>query len=231
MKSSFVPYGSYSEIINLLGQWKILDMKSLNNLCDFEVNYPNLLHKVRKLESEGLVKAVLIGRKNKHIYLSQKGLEFTSFDFSSELSPETVNHDIITATVLRELLRRDNFLEGRLFHQMRGSEIYPDAEVLGTKNGSHYKLAIEVELTQKSQQRVKEKFRKYEKAQTFNFALFITNKESLLQTYSRYLEEMVIDVRKAIILLWDPELKMSKVNLDKAQCYYMGKEYSFNAIF
>lgn len=53
MAVDFVPYGIYEDIINILGQWKVVDMKALKEMCNYDVGYFNLLKKVRTLESHG----------------------------------------------------------------------------------------------------------------------------------------------------------------------------------
>lgn len=231
MTTIFAPYGEYEEIIDLLGEWKILDMKSLAEMISYELSYRKLMKRVRKLENVGLIKSVLVGRKNKHIYLTEKGIQFTPYDFTSEIKPEQLTHDLLVSRVLMTLLERPNFMAGKMFHQIEGNDIYPDAEVVGTRNRNSYKLAIEVEITQKSQDRVKQKYVKYGKADFFDFAIFITNRERLYQTYKLFLESMTPKIQRRIVIAYDKKLKVTKANLDKTKCFYLGNEVNFGDIF
>lgn len=231
MAVDFVPHGVYEDIINILGKWKVMDMKSLNEFCSYDLKYFNLLKKVRTLETHGLVKCVLLGRKNKHIYLTSKGLKYTGYDFTYEICDENLTHDLIVGRVLKELIKTPHFIDGKMFHEIPVENIYPDAEVTGLKNKQSYKLAIEVELTQKTEARVKEKYRKYGRENVFNYALFITNKEPLFRTYKRYLEEMNSDAQEAIILLLDRKLSVTKFQFEDSRCFYLGKETNFKTLF
>ncbi|OFZ15335.1 MAG: hypothetical protein A2X86_17625 [Bdellovibrionales bacterium GWA2_49_15] len=231
MQTEFVPEGPYEDIINLLGQWKVLDMKSLSELNNFRLGYHNLLKKVRKLEQEGMIKGVSLGGKNKHIFLTQKGFTLTNYDQSYPIADENVAHDLIVGTVLRTFCKFSGFYNGKMFHQISADEIFPDAAITGTRDNENYQLAIEVELTQKSQDRIKEKFRRYAKGNSFHYVLFITNKETLFKTYCRFLGEMNAEVQKAVILLLDKELSMSKFNHKESRCLYMGEEKNFRDLF
>lgn len=231
MQTEFVPHGVYEDIINLLGQWKVLDIKSLSRLCNYDVQYYNLLHKVRKLEKHGLIKGVLTGRKNKHIYLTSEGLRLTPYDRTYEICDESLTHDLVVGNVLRTLLLMSNFTDGKMFHQIDEQSLFPDAEIVGSQNKESYHLALEVELTQKEQLRVKEKFRKYGNSKVFNYALFITNKEPLFKAYRRYLMEMMPEIQEAVILLLDEKLTVSRFDCENSRLFYLGKEIGFSDIF
>ncbi len=231
MKASFIPQGVYEDIINIVGQWKVVDMKSLSEMCNYDVGYHNLLKKVRKLETQGLIKGVLLGRKNKHIYLTDKGLKYTGHDYTYEICDENLTHDLIVSRVLKELLKNDSFMNGRMFHQISGDQLLPDAEVSVGKGRDIFRLALEVELTQKSQNRVKEKYRRYATGSVFTYGVFITNKVTLFNTYRRFLEEMKQDIQEAIVLILDKQMTATKFNYEKSECFYLGRTLSFECLF
>lgn len=231
MRRNFIPQGVYEDIINIVGQWKVVDMKSLREMCSYDVGYHNLLKKVRTLETHGLIKGVLLGRKNKHIYLTDKGLKCTGFDYTYEICDENITHDLVVGKVLKELLENESFVDGRMFHQISGEDLLPDAEVSGVKSQENYKLAIEVELTQKSQKRIKEKYRRYARGSVFDYGVFITNKVSLFKTYKRFLMEMDKDVQGAIVLILDSKMTATKFNCENSECFYLGKTIGFDQLF
>ncbi len=231
MAVDFVPQGVYEDIINLLGQWKVMDMKSLKEMCSYDVQYYNLLHKVRKLENHGLVKGILLGKKNKHIFLTNKGLQYTPYDKTYEICDENITHDVIVGKVLKELLRLESFFNGKMFHQIISDKILPDAEIEGQKDGECYRLALEIELTQKSQDRVKGKYRQYARGNVFNYGLFITNKMTLFKAYKKYLEEMKSEIQESIILLYDRKLTEINFDYQSSECFYMGQMTSFKELF
>ncbi len=231
MSLAFIPHGVYEDIINIVGQWKVIDMKGLSEMCNYEIGYHNLLKKVRTLESHGLIKGVLLGRKNKHIYLTNKGLKYTGYDYTYEICDENLTHDLIVSRVLKTLLAHRSFVDGRMFHQIVVDKIFPDAEVSAHKNGELYKLALEIELTQKEQNRVKEKYRRYASGRVFTYGVFITNKATLFKTYCRYLQEMNEDIQEAIILILEKQMTATSFNYEKSECFYLGKEVRFSQLF
>ncbi|GEM_PF-1306982 len=231
MAMDFVPYGAYEDIINILGKWKVMDIKSLSDLNNYDLKYLNLCKKVRKLEAHGLIKSVLLGKKSKHVFLTNKGLTYTPYDHTYEISDENITHDIIVGKVLKELIAMPQFIDGRMFHEIAVEHLLPDAQVVGVKNKETYKLAVEVELTQKSQSRVKEKYRRFGRDNNFNYAFFITNKETLFKAYKRYLLEMNSATQEAIILMLNKSLSVSNLEIEKGQCFYNGIETSFDGLF
>jgi hypothetical protein len=231
MSFAFIPHGVYEDIINIVGQWKVVDMKSLSEMCNYDIGYHNLLKKVRILETHGLIKGVLLGRKNKHIYLTNKGLKYTGHDYTYEICDENLTHDLIVSRVLKTLLTHKSFVDGRMFHQIAVDKIFPDAEASACKNGELYKLALEIELTQKEQSRVKEKYRRYTSGSIFTYGAFITNKRTLFKTYCRYLQEMKEDIQEAIILILDERMTATKFNYEKSECFYLGKSVDFSQLF
>ena len=139
MKIHFVPQGIYEDIINILGQWKILNIKDLMKMCGYDVKYYNFLYKIRKLEVHGFIKSILLGKNIKYISLAKKGLEFTRYDYTYDICDTNITHDIIVGTVLRKLLKFDFFHNGKMFHQIAFDKVLPDAEIHGGKKGNFMK--------------------------------------------------------------------------------------------
>jgi hypothetical protein len=231
LETNFVPTDIYEEIVNALGKWKVLDVKNLKEMIDPSLSYFNFLKKIRILEKNGILKSVLIGRKNKHVYLSAKGLKFTPLDCSSEIAPENLTHDLIVSRVLKELLKHPSFDEGRMFHHIDNKKILPDAELVGIKNGESYRLGIEVELTQKTYERVTKKFKNYRDDINYDYSFFVTNKESLFKTYCKLASQMDEDVQRSNIIVLDKSLSRHKFNYQSSDYYYLNKLISFNDLF
>ena len=230
-QGQFVPYGPYIDIINAVGKWKVVDLKSLSELCSYKLNYSNLRKKVRKLEDFGLVKSVNLGRKRKHLFLTNSGIKFTQYDQTYELCDESLSHDVIVGNVLRSFLGFPNFVNGRMFHEIPDNDLAPDALVTGIKTKREYELAIEVELTQKSSTRVKSKYSRYLRSKSFDYCIFITNKEGLFRTYKRFLGEMNTDVQSKIILMYAPDLSPNEFSFYASECHFKGQTKKFEEIF
>jgi hypothetical protein len=227
----FVPYGAYVDIINTIGKWKVIDLKSLTTFCNFGISYRNLAIKVMTLEKEGFVKSVNLKRKRKHLFLSDKGIRLTGHDNTYEITDASLGHDILVGTALRSLLKSESFYNGRMFHEIDESEIYPDAVVSGTKGKRNYELAIEIELTQKSDPRVKSKYSRYSRSKAFDYCIFITNKEALFKAYKRFLGEMTKDVQTKVILMLANKLRPDRFEYLGEKCFFKGEHKKFEEIF
>lgn len=230
-QNQFVPYGAYIDIINTIGKWKIIDLKTLTSFCNFDVSYKNLAVKVKTLEREGFVRSVNLKRKRKHLFLSDKGIKLTGHDNTYEITDESLGHDLLVGTTLRSLLENVSFFDGRMFHETGDSDINPDAVISGSRNNRSYELAIEMELTQKSSSRVKSKYSRYSRSKSFDYCLFITNKVGLHKAYKRYLGEMTKTVQAKIILMHTEKLRPDQFIYLGEQCHFKGEDKSFEDIF
>jgi hypothetical protein len=230
-QNQFVPYGPYIDIINAVGKWKIVDLKSLLELCNYKFKYSNLRKKVKTLENNGMVKCVNLGRKRKHVYLSNTGIKFTNYDKTYELTDECMNHDVIVGTALRAFLKYPSFYNGKMFHQIDENDINPDAVLSGKKGGKEYQLAIEIELTQKSSSRVKSKYSRYSRSKNFDYCIFITNKEGLIRAYKSYLNVMNKEVQSKVILMYAPDIQPSKFEYLDSECFFKNEVKTFKEVF
>jgi len=229
--TNFIPRGAYEDIINVLGHWKIMDMKSLKKMTNYDTEYPNLLRQVRRLEKNNLVKSVSDGSKRKYVYLSDRGLKFTRFNMSSEISTDNMTHDLITGTVLRALIESKYFFNGVMYHQLENDKVFPDAGASFAISNRTFRVGIEVELTQKESNRVKNKYALYSKDSCFDYSLFIINKLPLYKTYCRLLSSMNEETQISNILLYDKELNTYKFSPTESEYFYKGETMKFDEIF
>ncbi|HLE12841.1 MAG: hypothetical protein A2504_00400 [Bdellovibrionales bacterium RIFOXYD12_FULL_39_22] len=227
----FIPAWPYTELMNIIGQWKIIDVASLKELCSYKMKKHNFLLKIRNLEKAGLISGVRDGRKQKHVYLTSKGVGLSEFNKSDQLCDENITHDIIASNVLRKLLAFANFFNGRMCYAGTEDKVLPDAEIEAIRQNKKYTLAIEVELTQKASSRIKEKFGYYALSKRYDFCLFITNKPQLCKAYLSYLREMDASVVKRIVFMVDRTMTVSEFNFFEADCFYMGNQKKFIEIF
>ena len=231
MQTHFYPFGDYADILEHIAQWKVLDIQTLKTLCNFKTGYHNLLFKLRKLEKEGLVASNIHGSRNKYVYLTEKGVR-TSGHFKSCLtSIENLNHDIITARALKEFLKLDYFFDGMIDHEILGLEVNPDAVVNIIKYGEKDKLALEIELNQKTKHRVQLKYMKYAQSHKIDYSLFITNKVSLYKSYTKFLLEMKDHIQDTNIIMLDQQLSRTTINLKDSKVFYIDEELSFGELF
>lgn len=223
MNKFFVPIGDYQEIIDTLGQWKILSSKDILEKNNFNYNHANILKKLRKLEKHNFLKSFFINGKGKWFYLSSQGLGLTE-QGGHEITSDIICHDIITSQVLKLFLKDEKFCYGRMFHKIPTIKIYPDADVLYKNKNQKKQIALEIELTQKSEDRVKRKFALYALESPYSFVIFITNKKSIFNAYNSFLSDMVKKVREKVLFILSPDLRITNFNFDKTNVFFNEKE-------
>ncbi len=220
-KNYFIPYGDYCKILNILEEWKILDIRRLSELCG-EISLPNLREKVRILERRKLVRSFCQKGGRKYISLKSYSLDNSWYD---KKHPEKVlQHDLITGQVLREFLRWGRCLESKIGGDAEDEQrIYPDAQIVIEWGGKKIRAALEIEITRKSSWRVQRKFGSYGREENFDMAIFITSQEGIFKSYKNYLMGMIEEIQQKIVIVFDPELSIKSFDLKNSHCFFCGK--------
>jgi len=230
MERILLPMGSYENILYQLGKWKIVNLKDLCKMMTNQVGYKGLSKRVKKLEEQGFVSSIITHDNSKYLYLTNKGVTMASGGVSYDKLEEILNHDLKCSLVLRELLKYKNFIDGQMLDD-RSDGISPDAKIIATKNNSEYVLALELEINQKSKDRIKEKFKKYSSNNTYPYVLYVFQKPEVMYAYTQILEGMSEEIQKKIICLLDAKLSIFKFDYETATCFFKGKLREFENIF
>ncbi len=229
--SSFVLIDSYIDILSEISRWKIIPMRGLYERKNFNISYQMFCRKIKKLESEGLVRSILGNKRKKFITLTSKGSAVCPYGINFDESEDSLNHDLIATNVVTKLIEYKNFKTGQVQCFGRGLDVEPDGLIFGQKNGKEYSLAIEVELHQKSKSRLYDKVIKYSNCVHYSYVLYILNKEAVFRSYKKILESMNSEVTRKIILLLDTELTPTKFSFEDSNCYFKSEEKSFEEVF
>ncbi|MBK23244.1 MAG: hypothetical protein CME70_04485 [Halobacteriovorax sp.] len=231
MKVKFVPYGVYLDILSAVGRWKVLDYSGISEFCGHDLKYKNLASKVKKLENAELLKSIFAEKKKKYLFLSHMGSQLVPKGSPYDVENASLHHDILVVRILRYLTNFESFHAPEIISKEVLGGVEPDAVIQGMKNDKKYSMAIEVELTQKSEKRVKEKLSKYGQDRSSLYCLYITQKKSLYRTYKRFLEEMDTMVQAKVFLLLDEGLIGSEINFTGKQVFFKGETKTFEEIF
>ncbi len=231
MKNDFIPYGPYLDIINILGEWKILNVKELQELYHREINCSILREKIRKLEKHGFIKSVLMKGNSKYLFLTSLGLKFSSSRYAERVNEKNLTHDLMTAQVLRELLKWPSCLDGKILSSMQNYGLCPDAEMTVLVGEKKIKVALEIELTRKSYGRIIRKFGAYRRNWEYDRVLFITRHKNIFRGYGNYLTDMREDVQNNIAIVLDSKFSMESFDFEKTLCFYKGETTDFFSIF
>ncbi|MBI2522490.1 MAG: hypothetical protein HYV97_18865 [Bdellovibrio sp.] len=226
---NFSPLGTYLEIVNTIGRWKVIPLPGLFESFSKQMTYTPFAKRVQALERAGLIRAFTKNR-TKYLVLTQEGSRVSKYKNYYNENEDSLNHDMIAANILRQLLRFENFQEGHMFVDDRW-DIDPDAVIFAKRGDAKYTLAIEVELTQKVRTRVVNKFSKYGLGKNLNHALYIFNKESCFEAYKQILGGMNDTTQGKIILCCDTGLSFENFSYIESTCWHREAQHSFLQIF
>jgi DNA-binding Lrp family transcriptional regulator len=179
-------------------KWRVLDLESLRKECVRAPTYKNFHRIIRKLEKQKILEGYRdpFNRK-KYVYLSPFGEGQLSLDENpTALSKDTLIHDIKVTEITKAMLAQGWLVDAELEHRIHDKrnfrttyKIIPDAVLHGSKGSVNYKIALELELSRKNNQRIVEKASQYLQGSQFNYVLYIFPKTSLLEKYVELLSE------------------------------------------
>jgi hypothetical protein len=230
-KNYLIPNGIHLQIINTIGRWQVITFKALLEILHPDIFEWNLRKKIKKLESFGYIDSTNFGMKQKHYFLSPLGVKFSTYPYVYEINNEQLAHDVTVGTFLRSIAKLPYFYDEELCYSSFEKGIEPDGVVTCEKNGSDFKLGIEIELTRKSSNRVSSKFQDYSRHPHFDFCLYATNKMNLFSAYRKILLRMKDEYQKKIILMYLTTLTPDKVEFDNPLTFHKGEERSFDQLF
>ena len=218
------------KILNEVGRWKAISLSCLSHSLGWNRDYSVLRKRLKKLEATGHLKGLFERRKVKYFILTEKGAELSIYPCFYKNFGESVIHDLTCTNAILELLQFKLFQSGSAIDYI-DSNIKPDGVIHASRYGIDYVLAIELELHQKSKNRMLGKFIKYVEEEAFNHVLYITNKQSIFDAYRKILMEMNNKVRDKIILELGPTLSVSIHDYENAIYWINGVYKTFWEMF
>ena len=213
------------KVLQIIGEWKVISIKDLFDLLVDEKHLTNLHRRVRNLEKDNYIEQILKEHKEKYLILTEKSLLFTTR--INEISKNYI-HDLICTLAVKTLASLDLFRSGSVFDADK-YEIDPDG-IVYFKEGD-FKTAIEVELTQKSENRVLEKFVKYSKEKALDFVIYIIKEEKIYIKYKSILAEMNNEIKDKIIISLDQKLAVNYYKPLDAFYWFQDKLWQGNDLF
>lgn len=187
----------YQELLNPLIKWKILDTESLRVLSGYRGRYDSFCEMLRGLKAKGLIHwESFLHRQPKIVYLTKEVHEEIFPKSSYSLEGRTVFHETIVSIVARSLLQTKYFDDcefSRNFSTRRERHSYilePDAVLFRKHKNCHLKIALELELTQNSKERIAEKFDSYIRSEDYHCATYVLNQRSVFDDYKNSVEKI-----------------------------------------
>ena len=188
----------YQKFLNPLLKWKILDTKSLMEMSNYQGSYISFCEMLRNLKSKDLVHwEPLLYNKKRIIYLTHAAQKELLPGSPYFIDSEIMFHDAIVSNTARSFLGKDYFYDCELPHEYYGKNNWnyadvldPDGILYGKNKNYFFKIALEVELTRKSKERIERKIKDYIRSEFFDSVIYVFNKKNIFNAYIKYLNEI-----------------------------------------
>ncbi|HAZ12961.1 MAG: hypothetical protein A2X86_09235 [Bdellovibrionales bacterium GWA2_49_15] len=227
---------SYVDLLMPLKRWKILDVKALKEASEYSGSFSGFYKIVAKLEKNLLLDSFTNSWSNeKFVYLSPNGLKaLGENERGLGINRDTRFHDSIVSKVARFFAGysfvKDVYLDFQIKDAFPLLERVPDCLLVGALK-SPFKMAIEVELTQKSQERVTQIYRTYSDSKVVNQILYITDKQSIFDAYKEYFNQGGELIKEKFLFLLTKDLSKGRCDLKNEPVYFRGSMTSLSKIF
>ena len=222
-------------------KWRVLDLESLRKESYRAPTYKNFQRIIRSLEKQKILEGYRdpFNRK-KYVYLSSFGEGKLALDENpTALSKDTLIHDIKVTEIAKAMLEEGWILDADLEHRINDKRnfrtiynIIPDAVLHGCKAGVNYKIAMELELSRKNNQRIVEKVAQYLQGSQFNYVLYLFPKKSLLEKYVEVIKEKLGDNGlERLMFFYDDRLTAETSKIGEWDGIFKGRKLKLRELF
>lgn len=237
----------YQEYLKPLLKWKILDTNSLQGLTDYKGSYVSFCKMMNHLQNQNLICwQTIIHRRKRVIYLTREAQKEILPNDPYFIDDRIIFHDAIVSNIVRSLLGKKYFHNCELPHEYLGKKnwnyaniLEPDAILFGQNKGLSFKIAIEVELTQKSKDRITEKINTYIKSEFFDSVIYIFDKRNIFDAYINLVKGIQENspssiynkgISQKIFLLFKEDLLKFPVDFSENPLFVNNKERKFREV-
>lgn len=226
--------------LNPLVKWRVMNIESLRDECIESPNYHNFCKIIRSLEKAKILEGYRHPfNKKKYVYLSSLGeRELSPEEKTNSLSKDTLIHDILVSDFTKVLVSKGWMDHVTLEHELNNKKgfkvnykIIPDALLEGEKNKTKFNMALELELSRKSNQRIVEKAKLYESSSYYNYVLYVFSKNSMMLKYKEVIGEAISDLSRKFIFFSLEDLNNLDFSVEQKNGCFKNKEVSLKEIF
>jgi hypothetical protein len=197
-------------------KWRVLDINSLRKECLNAPKYHNFCRVIRNLEKEKILEGYRDPHsRKKFVFFSSSGERLLSpKENPTAISNETVIHDLKVSEITHYLYDNNLVDDVELEHEINDKrnfktiyKIIPDAILYLEKKGHKFKIAFELELTRKSNQRITEKMKQYEDSTFYSYVMYLFPTEKMMKTYYEQAKaELGKDSMGKFMFFYHPEI-------------------------
>jgi hypothetical protein len=221
---------SYIEILNPLKKWRILSVQNLKQESGYQRSLSSFYKIISKLEKNQLIDSFINTWSNeKFLYLQPLGLKVLGDEKAIlPVNRDTRYHDSICSKLALNFKSyafvQNLYLDQEIPILYPLMEKTPDILIEGEKN-NRFRLAIEIELTQKNKTRVQEILKSYSESKVINNVIYITDKEVIFNSYQKYLNELQNQINSSkFIFIYEKDLNAKAINLLNMKAIYQGRD-------
>ncbi|HAZ13906.1 MAG: hypothetical protein A2X86_13015 [Bdellovibrionales bacterium GWA2_49_15] len=235
------PNGIHLSYILPLKNWRILDLQSIFELSKFPGNFKAFKRIILNLESKNVIKSFQDPySKRKYLHLTQDGeTHVGAKEGQISVADETRLHDCKAIEICKAMLKLQTVKNIELEHQLANRSnfkttyrVCPDALIYGERKGSKFKMAFELELTQKTKAKYIPKIDQYLESSAYDYALYFFHNPGVLESYKDNIREAHGDKAFGKIMLAHNSTLLSKTfEFIKTKIYFQNKEVDIEELF
>ena len=220
---------NYITILEPLLYWRILSINDLYMMTSYDKTKGAFYKSIQRFEKLKLIESFKNSWNNeKYVYLLRDGLKL----LGTEKALLPVNrdlrfHDSITSQI-GLIFNNLHFVKSVLIDQNIQNHYpnllnTPDIIIEGVHN-KKFRIAIEVELSQKSSSRILNTFKNYSENSFFSAIIYITDKKFIFNAYQKLIEDKEETIKKdKFIFCYDPTIHRETKNILNAHTLHNGR--------
>lgn len=226
----------HHELIAPLKRWKILKLDDIQQISGVLEKTSNFYKKIKHLECHRLLEGTIEPyTHSKYVYFTQNGIEHYGLPKNHIITSATINHDSLVSDILiqnqRSLAFKDALTEIDLMEHYPMMNHRPD----GAFKGHHKKdflMAVELEISMKSKNRVEEIFLFYSSSGLFNNVLYIFSSKAIYEKYQQVLINLGPKLETSkFLFLYSPNLYRRQFDLVNSEVTWQGQKTNLKTIF
>lgn len=236
---------TYKFIFDGLLKWKVVPLGILKEISDYTGTMGSFYRVINRLEKRKYIKTIPYSGRSRLVYPTQELLRKIANNSSLGIYDDCLFHDGIVTIICDQFSKWETIKEIKLPHEYRKisldrNVLEPDAVIFCEKDGDKFKVALEIELSRKSKDRVKNKFIQYVDSIFYDCAIYLLNNKSDFEAYQRMLCELTgaentkvrnQQILDKIILAFKDDLTGKNGRLYEANVLWKAERTSFNDIF
>lgn len=221
-------------------KWRVMDVNSLRKECIRAPKYHNFCRVIRNLEKEKILEGYRDPHsRKKFVFFSSSGERLLSAkENPTAISNETMIHDLRVTEFTHYLYDNGLIDDVELEHEINDKrnfrtiyKIIPDAILHLEKKGHKFKIAFELELTRKNNQRITEKMKQYEDSTFYSYALYLFPTKKLMETYIEQAKEKLGKASMVkFMFFYHPEISSGNHNPKEIKGVFQDKEITLHDV-